>query len=212
MQGTDNRITLAIVDDHPVVIEGLRALLEKRENIRIAGCFTNGSEMLGFLRNQAVDVILLDISLPDMHGADLCEEIKRRYPFICVLAISNHNERSIIMQMLQNGASGYVLKNASAEELTGAILDAISGKLALSEEIQSILARDTAPLRQTPRLTRREKEVLKLVAEGYTSPQIAEALSISPLTVETHRRNLMQKLEVGNSASLIRAAVEQRLI
>ena len=207
-----NTISIIIVDDHPVVTEGLRALLQKKDNLEIAGCFTTGKETLDFLSSRTADVVLLDISLPDMNGADLCLKIKTVYPSTCVLAISNHSERSIITQMLQNGASGYLLKNASSEELIHSIIHAINGHPALSREVQSILAQNDAPIRQIPRLTRREKEVLKLVAEGMTTGDIAEKLFISPLTVETHRRNLMQKFEVNNTAALIKTAMEHKLI
>lgn len=212
MKMNENIISVIIVDDHPVVIEGLRSLLQKNESLEIAGCFTTGKETLDFLTGHSADVILLDISLTDMNGADLCLKIKKRYPSTCVLAISNHNERSIITQMLQNGASGYLLKNSSSEELTRSIMDAIHGCLTLSNEVQSILAHGDMTFRQIPGLTRREKEILKMVAGGMTTSDIGEKLFISPLTVETHRRNLMQKFEVNNTASLIRIAMEQHLI
>jgi DNA-binding NarL/FixJ family response regulator len=207
-----NNISIIIVDDHPVVTEGLRALLEKKSNLDIIGCFTTAAETLQFLADRKADVVLLDISLPDANGADVCLRIKTLYPSTCILAISNHNERSIIAQMLQNGASGYLLKNSSAEELTRSILSAIEGNLALSQEVQLILAQSDPSFRQAPRLTRREKEVLKWVAEGLTTGTIAEKLFISPLTVETHRRNLMQKFEVNNTAALVKIAMEQKLL
>lgn len=212
MHMNERAITVIIVDDHPVVMEGLRSLLEKNESLEIVNCFTSGSETLDWLKHQSADMVLLDISLPDINGADLCLKIKKMYPSTCVLAISNHNERSIIAQMLQNGASGYLLKNSSGEELIRSIMDAIQGHLTLSMEVQSILANGDLSFRQMPRLTRREKEILKMVAEGMTTADIGDKLFISPLTVETHRRNLMQKFEVSNTASLIRIAMEQKLI
>lgn len=205
-------ISLIIVDDHPVVAEGLSSLLKDKEQLEVIGCFTSGAETRAFLKDNVVDVVLLDISLPDVHGAELCLEIKEKYPEICILAISNHNERSIITQMLQNGASGYILKNSSVMEIVRSIKDGINGKLSLSSEVQSILAKSGEPVQKIPRLTRREKEVLKLVAEGMTTVIIAEKLFISPLTVETHRRNLMQKFDVRNTAALIKSAIEQDLI
>lgn len=205
-------ISVILVDDHPVVMEGLRSLLEKNKSLEILGCFTTGRDTLDFLSRRAADVVLLDISLPDMSGTDLCRQIKADEPRTCVLAISNHSERSIITQMLQNGASGYLLKNSSSEELTQSILSAIEGNLALTDEVKTILARGETSYKALPRLTRREKEVLRMVAEGMTTAAIAEKLFISPLTVETHRRNLMQKFEVNNSAALIKIAVEQKMI
>lgn len=212
MQTSNESITVIIVDDHPVVIEGLRSLLAKKDGLEVVGSFTTGKETLDFLSIRTAKVALLDMSLPDMSGADLCLKIKKLSPATFVLAISNHSERSLIVQMLQNGASGYLMKNASGEELTQSILHVIAGQLALSSEVQSILAHSEIPLRQIPSLTRREKEILKLVAEGETTAGIAEKLFISPLTVETHRRNLMQKFAVNNAAALIKIAMEQKLI
>lgn len=205
-------ISVILVDDHPVVMEGLRSLLEKNASIEIVGCFTTGRDTLDFLARRPADVVLLDVSLPDVSGIDLCLQIKARAPHTCVLAISNHSERSIIIQMLQNGASGYLLKNSSSEELTQSILSSIEGNLALTDEVKTILAQGETSYKTLPRLTRREKEVLRMVAEGMTTAVIAEKLFISPLTVETHRRNLMQKFEVNNTAALIKTAVEQKAI
>ena len=205
-------VSVMIVDDHPVVIEGLRSLLEKNQLLEITGCFTSAKTALAFFEKQPADVVLLDISLPDQSGATLCASLKRLHPASCILAISNHNERSIIAQMLQNGASGYLLKNSSSAELTAAIQDALEGKLVFTEAVQHILAQGTVSPQAIPRLTRREKEVLKWVAEGLTTAAIAKQLYISPLTVETHRRNLMQKFDVNNTAALIKIAMEHQFI
>ncbi|HLR37293.1 MAG TPA: response regulator transcription factor [Chitinophagaceae bacterium] len=206
------QISVILVDDHPVVMEGLRSLLEKNEMLDIVGAFTTGKATLNFLENHEVNVILLDISLPDRNGTALCSEIKEKYPRVCILAISNHDEHSIITEMLRNGASGYLLKNASSKELTEGIQQAIEGELVFSDEVKKILAKGSSSAKPLPKLTRREKEVLKWVAEGMTTTSIAEKLIISPLTVETHRRNLMQKLKVNNTAALIRVAAKHELI
>lgn len=209
----NDKIALAIADDHPVVIEGLQKLLENREHIRIAGCFTTGAGIMDFLKNNRADIVLLDITLPDANGMDLCKEIKQLSPSTCVLALSNHSERSIIMQMLQNGASGYLLKNASGEELMNCINEALSGQVTFSREVKEIIARPGVnELKQMPQLTRREKEILQLISDGKTTVGIAEELSLSPLTVETHRRNLLQKFDVKNVAALIKTAAQQGLL
>jgi DNA-binding NarL/FixJ family response regulator len=206
-------IQLAIVDDHPVVIEGLQRLLGSKDYLNVAGTFTSGSEFLGFLKTNKTDIVLLDISLPDSNGMELCKEIKKRSPATCVLVLSNHSERSIIMQMLQNGASGYLLKNASADELLNCINEALNGQITFSTEIKQIIARPSAhELKEVPQLTRREKEILHLISDGMTTPQIAEKLSLSQLTIETHRRNLLQKFDVNNVAALIKVAVQQGLV
>ena len=206
-------IQLAIVDDHPVVIEGLQRLLGSKDYLNVAGTFTSGNEFLLYLKTNKTDIVLLDISLPDSNGMELCKEIKKHSPGTCVLALSNHSERSIIMQMLQNGASGYLLKNASADELLNCINEALDGQITFSNEIKQIIARPSAhELKEVPQLTRREKEILALISDGMTTPQIAEKLSLSQLTIETHRRNLLQKFEVNNVAALIKVAVQQGLV
>ncbi|AXY72860.1 DNA-binding response regulator [Paraflavitalea soli] len=206
-------IELAIVDDHPVVIEGVLKLLDNKEHLRVAGSFTSGMEFIDFIKTSKVDIVLLDISLPDRNGMDLCKEIKILSPGTCVLVLSNHSERSIIMQALQNGASGYLLKNASPTELITCIHEALGGQITFSREVKEIIARPSViELRGIPQLTKREKEILQLISDGITTAGIATQLSLSPLTVETHRRNLLQKFEVKNVAALIKVAVQQGLI
>ncbi|NML21639.1 response regulator transcription factor [Pseudoflavitalea sp. G-6-1-2] len=213
LHNTNEKIQLAIVDDHPVVIEGLQRLLNSRDYLDVAGTFTSGNAFLQHLKGNKIDIVLLDISLPDINGMELCKEIKKRSPGTSVLVLSNHSERSIIMQMLQNGASGYLLKNASADELLNCINEALNGQISFSNEIKQIIARPSAhELKEVPQLTRREKEILHLISDGLTTPQIAEKLSLSQLTIETHRRNLLQKFDVNNVAALIKVAVQQGLV
>src|SRR5699024_4823313 len=178
-----HKISVILVDDHPVIMEGLRSLLGRNEKLDIVSTFTTGKEALAFLENHEVNVMVLDISLPDRNGADICLEVKEKYTEICVLAISNHDEHSIITEMLRNGASGYLLKSASSRELTEGIHRAIEGELVFSEEVKKILAKGSSSAKPLPKLTRREKEVLKWLAEGMTTTSIAEKLIISPLTV-----------------------------
>ena len=207
------KIKVIIVDDHPVVMEGLSSLLSGTDTIEVAGCFTNGRDAIDFVEHNETDVALLDITLPDINGTEVCLAIKKIDSSIKIIAISNHSERSIILQMLQNGAGGYVLKNTSREVLINSIMNALEGKLVLSPEVQSILAQPaSSDIKKIPNLTRREKEILKLIAEGIITSRMAERLYISPLTVETHRRNLMQKFEVKNAAALISMAKDYGLI
>ncbi|MEJ2905240.1 response regulator transcription factor [Pedobacter panaciterrae] len=209
----NRKISLAIVDDHPIVVQGLQMILTNNSDINVTGCFTSGSDFIEFLKNNEVDIVLLDIMLPDSNGMDVCKEIKSVSPNTCVLALSNHSERSIVMQMLQNGASGYLLKNVSVQELTNCIYEALNGEVAFSKAVKEILARPSAnDLKGIPQLTKREKEVLQLIAEGKTTALMAKHLFVSPLTIETHRRNLLQKFEVKNVASLIKIAADQGLL
>jgi DNA-binding NarL/FixJ family response regulator len=206
----DKTINLLLVDDHQMVLEGLRALLAASKDVSIKGAFTHGADALSFLENNDIDVILLDINLPGMNGYELCKHIKKKYPAIKVIALSTHTERSGITRMIQNGASGYLSKSADSKQLLEAIQAVQANSIYLGDEIQLELA---SPGSTTlPKLTRREKEVLTLIAEGKTTSQMAEDLFLSHLTVETHRRNIMTKFEVNNSAALIKLALENGLI
>ncbi|SFP93543.1 response regulator [Parafilimonas terrae] len=206
------KIEIIILDDHPLVHEGIQHILQQHSEIEVLGSFINAEDALNFLKENSADLILLDINLPDINGIELCKTIKQLYHGIKIIALSNHNERLIIAKILQNGASGYVLKNASSKELIQAIKDAMDGKLILNDEVQKILATANNEIAEAPHITRREKEILQCIAQGLTTAQIAEKLFISPLTVETHRRNLMQKFEVNNAPALIHIAVELKMI
>jgi DNA-binding NarL/FixJ family response regulator len=211
----DQPLTIAIIDDHPVVIEGLQKILLRDLAVKEIQEYNRGNDFIAYLKtqNQRIDIVLLDISLPDRNGIEICREIKSLTPDMCVLGFSNHNERSLIMQLLANGASGYLLKNASATELVGCIRAALDGQIAFSDEVKKIIARPSASqLKSIPPLTKREKQILRLIADGKTSAEIADELLISLFTVETHRRNLMQKFDVKNTASLIKTAIELQLL
>lgn len=206
-------VRVFIVDDHPVVVAGLQTLLGQLNNIEVAGAVSNAFEAIPFLKANAVDVILLDINLPDISGIDLCKKITIEFPTIKVLGISTFSDRSYISRMIESGASGYLIKSASAEEIAEAIDTVLKGKMYLSVSLEHILRPSSAvSLDQLPALTKREKEILSHIAEGFTNNQIAEKLFISPLTVDSHRKNLLTKLNVNNTASLIRFAMEHGLI
>lgn len=175
-------------------------------NIEWMGHAMNAASCLAFLHNQQPDVLFLDINLPDKSGIDLCKEIKEKYPDIHILGLSSFNQQSYIQKMIQNGASGYVLKNASLEEIVRAIEVVLQGNIFLSNEA-SVTMRENKDA-QIPIITRREKEVLKLIAEGLTNKEMAEKLFISTTTVDTHRNNLLSKFNVKNTANLIRMAAQ----
>jgi DNA-binding NarL/FixJ family response regulator len=204
---------ILIVDDHPMVVAGLQQLLSQLEGMHVAATACNAFDAMALLREQPVDVILLDINLPDINGIDLCKKIKKEFPEIKILGISTFSERSYISRMIENGASGYLIKSASAEEIASAIQTVLGDRLYLSLSMEHLLQPSSrAPSGVLPALTRREKEVLRLIAEGLTNPQIAGKLFISPLTVDSHRKNLLTKFSVNNTASLIRIAVKQGLL
>ncbi len=206
-------IRVFIVDDHPLVQEGMRSLLGNEKGIELCGYAMNAQSCLGYFVNNTADVILMDINLPDMSGIDLCKEIKQKYPGIMVLGLSTFTQGSYVTRMMENGASGYVLKNADKEELLDAIKEVNKGKTYLSFDAGQAMRKDSSQTGSSiPALTRREKEVLGLIAEGFTNPEIAEKLFVSPATVDSHRKNLLAKLNVKNTASLVRFAMENHLI
>jgi DNA-binding NarL/FixJ family response regulator len=203
-------ISVFIVDDHYMVIEGIKSLLSHEKSIVWMGYATNAASCEAFLRQQQPDVILMDINLPDKSGIDLCKEVKRKYPGVFVIGLSTFNQQSFIQKMMENGASGYILKNATQEELLEGLETVVRGRLYLSGEAAQSIRKNTGDV--LPMLTRREKEVLELVAEGMTNNEIAEKLFVSCNTVDTHRKSLLGKLGAKNTASLIRMAAQMRLI
>jgi len=198
-----------IVDDHYMVIEGIRSLLQNEKNIEWIGHAMNAASCLAFLQQQEPDVIFMDINLPDQNGIDLCKKVKEKYPLIFIIGLSTFNQQSFIKKMMANGASGYVLKNATQDELMEAITAVSEGKTYLSFEAGQTLSqiKNNAVV-----LTRREKEVLGLIAEGMTNNEIAAKLFVSSTTVDTHRKNILAKFDVKNTASLIRMAIQMQLI
>lgn len=203
-------IKIFVTDDHYMVVEGMRSLLLQQENFEWMGHATNAASCMAFIRQQQPDVLLLDINLPDKSGIDLCKEIKEKYPDIQILGLSSFNQQSYIQKMIQNGASGYLLKNASQVEIVKAIKTVVRGDLFLSTEAAKTIRENKDA--QIPVITRREKEVLQLIAEGLTNRTIAERLFISATTVDTHRSNLLTKFDVKNTANLIKLAAKFNLI
>lgn len=205
--------TVFIIDDHPMIVAGLRSLMEEIKEVRVAGSCNNAIEALPFLKKNTIDLILMDINLPDINGIDLCKKVKKEFPAVKVIAISTFSDRGYITRMIDNGASGYLIKSASAEEIKKAIHTVMDGRLYLSLSMEQLLLNpNTTTPGIIPVLTRREKEILGLIAEGLTNNQIAGRLYISPLTVDSHRKNLLTKFRVNNTAMLIRFAVENKLV
>jgi DNA-binding NarL/FixJ family response regulator len=199
-----------IVDDHYMVIEGIRSLLQHEKDIEWMGHATSAVSCMAFLKHPLPHIILMDISLPDKTGIELCKEVKEKYPSIFIIGLSTFNQQSFIEKMMDNGASGYVLKNATQEELVESIETVIKGQLYLSHEAaQSLRKKDNDAIAV---LTRREKEVLGLIAEGMTNNEIAVKLFVSSNTVDTHRKNLLIKLQARNTAELVKLAVVNKLI
>ena len=205
-------VKIIIVEDHTIFIEGLRSILRNVERVKVVNTFIAGPPALEYIKGNDVDVVLLDISLPEMSGVEVCKSMKAAHGDIKIIALTNHTEKSVIMEMLQTGVDAYLLKNTSKKDLIGAIFQVVEGTFLMKDELQQILFSRETQRPAIPRLTKRELEILKLVSEGGTTASIAKKLFISAQTVETHRHNLMQKFEVNNAASLIKKAVECALI
>jgi DNA-binding NarL/FixJ family response regulator len=202
---------LLIVDDHPLVVEGLRTMLLRLPNIKLQATAANAFEAMEALKQYKIDVALIDINLPDISGIELTARIRKEFPKINILALSNFTERSYVSQMLQSGAIGYLAKSAEVEEIEEAILKAMKGETFISASL-NLSGKSLQELPQVPLLTRREKEVLKLIADGMTNQQIAEQLYLSLHTIDSHRKNLLAKFNLSNTASLIKTAAQMNLI
>ncbi len=205
-------IKVFITDDHYMVVEGIRSLLANEGDIELIGSASNVESCKTFLKNQQPDVLLLDINLPDGNGVDLCKELKQKYPEMAILGVSTFNQASYIKEMMNNGASGYVLKNATQKELTEAIHLASIGKIYMPFDVAKMLHAAEHKTTENIVLGRREKEVLELIKDGYTNGEIATQLNLSIYTVDTYRKSLLSKLDARNTAELIKKAFHHRLI
>jgi len=200
------------VEDHTVVVEGLRVLLQNETDITIAGSSGTAAACLKYFASNTADVLLMDINLPDMSGVDLCQLIKTRNKEVMVLALSTFNQGIYMNKIMENGASGYLLKNITRQELIDGIKTASNGGIYFSFEAGKIYKATLEKSSHQPILTKREKEIVKLIAEGFTNARIARHLFLSVDTVDTHRKNLYTKLNVKNTALLIRYALDNGII
>lgn len=216
-------IDILLVDDHKIIRDGIRALLRSSEDINIVGECSDGSQVLDALKQyENVDIILMDINMAEMNGLEATEMVLQEHPDIKVVALTMYNEESYISKILKAGASGYILKNTGKQELLEAMHKVKEGGTYFSDEVtEQMMSRFMNPRKQreseapssdmVERLTDREKEVLRLIATEYTNREIGEHLNVSSRTVDSHRRNLLQKLGVKNTAGLVRFALENGL-
>jgi len=212
------RIRIALIDDHELMRAGLRRLLEEVEGLQVVAEGANGREALDLARRHAPDLLLLDVALPILNGIEACARVLQRAPEVRVLMLSMYANESYALRSLRAGAAGYVLKTASAAELEVAIRAALAGHTYVSPELNSVLLQrhpagaGAEPCSPLERLTRRQREVLQLIAEGHSTTAIAEMLHLSAKTVETHRANLMQELEIRDVPGLVRFALRFGLV
>lgn len=207
-------INVVIADDHQMFIDGIKSLLINEENIRIAGQAVNGKEVLSLLEAEPADLVLMDINMPIMDGIEATNKIRENHPGVRVLIVSMHSDKEMISRILEAGAAGYILKNTGKDELLAAINQVHQGDNYFSDAVTHTLMRSMMPGGRTEQkkepdipLTRREKDVLCGIVDELTTVEIAKDLNISPHTVESHRKNLLSKLGVRNTAGLVRWAI-----
>ena len=213
-----------IADDHQLFIEGVKALLRDVEDIKIIGEAENGEALLKLLEKEPADVVLMDINMPVMGGLDTTREARKRFPDTKVLALTMFDDTLHISEMIKAGASGYLLKNAGKEELMNAITRVARGEKYVSNEVSVKLIENMFSREQTgnsnaqpgtarkAELTKRELEIIRLIAKEHTNNEIAAILNNSPMTIITHRKNLLRKLGVKNTAGLIKYAINHGLL
>jgi DNA-binding NarL/FixJ family response regulator len=209
-------IRIAIADDHLLVINGLKAMISTDPQVHVLFAASSGKELLELLQQEIPDVLLLDIQIPDISGIDLCKEVHQRHPSIKIIALTSFDGLSYVKQMMRGGASGYLLKNVDAATLLRAINSVSEGKQFIDAHLQealldSVVSGKKTSVMEIP-LTKRETEILALIAQEYSNQQIADKLFISLRTVHSHRINLNQKLGVHNTAGLVIEAFKRGLV
>jgi len=211
------KIRVVLVDDHHIMREGLKALLEGRSDISVVGEAGNGRDALSLIRKTGADVVVMDVSMPDMNGIEATRQIKEEFSDIRVIALSMHSDKLFVEGMLKAGVGGYLLKDCLLEDLANAIYTVVKGEIYLSPKIAATVVKTYLHQLATNNeceqafLTPREREILQLIAEGRDTKQIASRLHVSTKTVETHRRKIMEKLDLHSIAELTKYAIREGL-
>jgi DNA-binding NarL/FixJ family response regulator len=205
---------LLLVDDHQMFLDGLEFILSKEPNLSVVAEANNGKNALPLVKNMHIDLVITDISMPEIDGISLTKHIKEYYPHIKVLVLSMHNERSIITQIMQSEADGYILKNCRKQELLLAIRTVLDNGTYYCKEVANLIREnyETLTNKQKIELTPREKEILELIIKEYSSQEIAEKLHISKRTVDTHRINIMEKTNSHTLIGLIKYAIQHKIL
>lgn len=213
-----NKTRIVVADDHHILLDGLKALLQKQKNLEIVGLYNDGQKLFDDLKNSSPEIALVDINMPGLNGMELTQKIKEFYPHISVIALSMFDDSGHIMEMIEAGVSGYLLKNVNDKELIEAIKTVSDGRMYLSpevsEKITSMALTQQRKLAQPeePKLTERELEILKLIVAENSNAEIAATLFISERTVETHRKNMLRKTNNKTIVGLLKYAIEKQLI
>ena len=213
-----NKIRVLLADDHTILRDGIRALLDDQADIEVIGEAEDGLSTVKMVAKLKPDVVIMDIAMPMLNGLEATRQIQRDYPQVKVLILTMHENEEYIRQVLAAGALGYVLKDAAARDLLGAIRAVHQGEAVLSPAITRLVIEDylrwgdIRPADTSNGLTPREREILQLIAEGYTNKEIAEILSLSVKTIQSHRSNLMSKLDLHDRGELIKYAIQKKII
>jgi len=202
-------ISVAIVDDHWVVIDGIEKIIDESCIATLTGKASTAADCWKMLKTSQPDVLLLDIGLPDMSGIDLCPKIKDKYPAVNILMLTSYSEYTVISHVMDNGASGYILKNAMPEEIIEGIRTVASGKRFWCEKVNLLLKKEN---RNRLVLTRRERELLRLIIDSHSNLEIADKMCLGYETIKSYRKNLFQKFDVHNTLELMKKAVEEKLV
>jgi DNA-binding NarL/FixJ family response regulator len=201
-----------IVEDHPIVSDSLYRLISESFNDIICVRAATGTKGLSYLNNNHFDIVLLDLNLPDISGMEFCSVAKARFPEIKILVVTSLAQRHVIEKSLQAGVNGFVLKSADIRDITEGIRQVMAGGSYLGEGVKEIMSNRSVSGTVEPVITRRESEILKLIADGFTNQEIADKLFISTSTVDSHRKNLLLKFDAKNSAMLIKTAISKGII
>ncbi len=204
--------SIVIADDHPMFREGIRKIIERIQDVKITGEVNDGLELLELLKGSCPEMAIVDISMPNLRGLEAIREIKKNYPKIKILVLTMHKKKEFVRQALKDGADGFLLKEDAGGELIRAVQTVRNGGKYISPLLSGLLASLAFEEEKSEVLTMREREVLKLLAEGRRTNEIAEALYISPYTVRRHRSNIMEKLDIRNMADLVKYAISQNYI
>ncbi|CAM1343165.1 response regulator [Tenacibaculum amylolyticum] len=210
------QIRLLIADDHVLFLEGIKKLLQTNPKFEVVETVTNGIALLEALKKKTVDIVILDLSMPEMDGIEACKHMRNKFPDIKILILSTHSHLQLVVRLIKYGVSGYLLKNIVQEELFLALEEIYKGNTYFSKEIQEKKEDNDRKIRihknSITELSRREKEILLLIVAENTTQEIADKIFISTNTVNTHRRNLLSKLNVKNTAGLVKYAYENGLV
>ena len=208
------KIKVLLVDDHQIILDGVKSLLEGTPDIDVVALANNGHEALNTLDILSIDIVLMDIDMPNLNGIDATKQISAKFKDVKVIMLTMHNESSMINNLIDIGASGYLLKNSSKEELLDAIYKVFKGEKYFSTEVTMSLLNKNQSKSSSSKVdfTKRELDVIKLLVDGHTNKEVGDKLFISHRTVDTHRTNIMKKVGVNNVAGLISFAIKNGLV